>query len=523
MNNRLLIILALFIANPTQYFLSACTLKVTATVIQPSCGSNGTISYALTPAPSNGAKFQLYLNGVLLGTTLGNQSSFNGLQPGTYKIVATDLANGCIDSTTDVLIPNPNTLSATYFSDSTRCDTSKNGKITLILANAQRPFTYRWSPNSSENDSIAEGLGVGTYKVTITDNTNCPFELTGMTVNEIKGKMRATDTIITPTSCANPNGTIEIKVVGRHGPITFKWTRPGQDSFDMPLDSLGAGSYTCTFEDTLKCYPLVISNINIVQNPPPKATIVGTDTVCKIPGIGSLRAVVLAGDSTQLSFSWDNGLTTKTRAITDSGRYQLIVTDASGCADTSYKQVQLFEEKIINLVPDRNDFVKGLTTWISIDQPMGLYNIVWSSNPKDNLVLGANNRVRIEPDTTTYYTINANYGPKCETSATIEVRVIPAKLSTIIIPDVFSPNGDGRNDEYKLRGEDNTIETFEFIVFDRWGNRVYEAYDPKFVWRGEHIKGEVLPNGVYPYVLRYTTVTQKFEKQVISGTILLEK
>lgn len=514
--SQVIILVFLFLSNVG----FACT--VSSLKVQPTCGSNGTITYTITPQPSQGARFKFYLNGDLLGSTTGSSAAFNGLAPGTYKMVIEDIANGCTDSITDVLNPATNGLTVNFKMDSARCDTSKNGRLTLTPINGTPPYTYRWSHNFNERDSIADSLEVGTYKVTVIDALNCPFEIAKMDVKEIAGRMRTIDTSILPTSCSKPNGSIDIKVEGRHQPITFRWLTQ-IDSFNMPLDSLPAGRYTCIFTDTLGCHRLEIKDLEIQQNPPPKITISGTDSVCAIPGIGQLRLHVTAGDSTQLAFIWDNGVTNKVRGITDSGWYFAVATDNAGCADTARYRVEQYPEKIINLKPEKNDFVKGLQTWVAIDTPTGLREIIWTSTPLETFTLGSNrHRIWVSPKENTVYAVTAKYGPYCELSASVEVRLVNQVIN-LKVPDIFTPNNDGRNDVYKLIGEDNTIETFEFAVYDRWGNRVFESYDQKFTWDGSDKDGKPLQNGVFPYIIRYTTVNQKFDKQVLSGTILLER
>ena len=66
----------------------------------------------------------------------------------------------------------------------------------------------------------------------------------------------------------------------------------------------------------------------------------------------------------------------------------------------------------------------------------------------------------------------------------------------LYIPNVFSPNGDGLNDEFEVFGQDNFLEFSEQIIFDRWGNEVYrgEEWDGKF-------KGKYVNPGVYTYLV----------------------
>ncbi len=68
-----------------------------------------------------------------------------------------------------------------------------------------------------------------------------------------------------------------------------------------------------------------------------------------------------------------------------------------------------------------------------------------------------------------------------------------------LVPDVFSPNGDGVNDEYKIYLATRTVcpDEFEFIIYNRWGQKMLETQDPEFVWKAEGATA-----GAYVYYLR---------------------
>jgi gliding motility-associated-like protein len=386
----------------------------------------------------------------------------------------------------------------------------------------------------SENDSIADSLYVGSYHVTITDAANCRFEIQDMKVKELQGKMYATDTIIFPTSCDSPNGRIEIKIGGRHRYMvkdSFIWQNRnilGKDSTIMPLDSLVAGLYTCIFYDTLKCYPLIIKNIEIVQNRPPKGFIYGIDTVCSPISLTNtttkLNTKVTSGDSNSVVFLWSSGQSTKSIDGVQVGDYSVIIRDNQGCADTPKYTVKEYPVRQANLKAGKTEMVKNMETFIDIVQPKsGLYNIRWSSFPiKQYDSLTDSTRIRARPNVNTVYTMKANYGPGCELIQTQLISIIAA-VDDLVIPNIFTPNGNGSNDTYKMVGSNNTIKSFEFNVFDRWGNIVFAAYDQSFEWKGTDQKGNLLANGVYTYIVKYATTDAPFDKKIKSGSILLEK
>jgi gliding motility-associated-like protein len=79
------------------------------------------------------------------------------------------------------------------------------------------------------------------------------------------------------------------------------------------------------------------------------------------------------------------------------------------------------------------------------------------------------------------------------------------------IPDAFSPNEDGINDEFFIVHAG--IEKFELTIYNAWGEKIFQTNDPFFRWRGEKI-----PQGVYSYVLSAKCTNKRVNT---SGTITL--
>lgn len=527
--------------------LSAAPFTVSAVVTQPSCNNNdGNIAITTNPAPSYKILYKIYRNGVLLVQVRDLSTTLHSLEPGTYKIEAIDEAtNESAISDNNVLTPSAQTLVATHTIDSPRCDTSK-GRIIIQLNHYIKPINYVWSHSAFEQDDTAQDVPVGRYTVKITDSNNCRAYDT-IDVKEYQGKMYVVQKDITPTSCDSPNGIIDIKIQGRffHNPIYYPYnsSRPNfnsdtpdfiwvgakpWDSFNMPYDSLAAGKYTVYFWDSLRCYPLIISDIEIKKNPPPKGIVIGTDSICPNVLGGYVKAIITAGDSTQLTYLWN----TPNADVTDSvgnlaaGKYMVTIMDKAKCFDTPSKELFNYPERKIDIKAEKKQIVEGDETWIDLKSDSSLfYNLRWS--PADKMRLGTNNRAWVFPKVETTYYLYANYGPGCETFDLETIKIVPASgaLKDEDIPNMFSPNSDGKNNTYFIppAKRPNDITSFEFAIYDRWGNRVFEAFDINFVWLGTDANGTVLSSGVYPYIMKYSTVSNKFDRIVKSGTILLEK
>lgn len=72
-----------------------------------------------------------------------------------------------------------------------------------------------------------------------------------------------------------------------------------------------------------------------------------------------------------------------------------------------------------------------------------------------------------------------------------------ALIDQVFIPNSFSPNGDGLNDVLQVYGY--VVKDMQFMVFNQWGEKVFESKDPKRAWDGTS-KGKLQPSGVYMYV-----------------------
>ena len=76
---------------------------------------------------------------------------------------------------------------------------------------------------------------------------------------------------------------------------------------------------------------------------------------------------------------------------------------------------------------------------------------------------------------------------------------IETSVSSLMVPNVFTPNGDGKNDEFRVAYK--SIITFEGFVYNRWGRRVFTWTDPGKGWDG-NINGQPASPGVYFYVIQ---------------------
>lgn len=104
----------------------------------------------------------------------------------------------------------------------------------------------------------------------------------------------------------------------------------------------------------------------------------------------------------------------------------------------------------------------------------------------------------------------------CIDCDTTDTTISP--IPNIFIPNVFSPNGDLNNDMLYVRG--NNIKELTFIIYNRWGEKVFESKDINDGWDGTH-KGETLNPAVFVYYVEGTFIDgEPFSKK---GNVTLVK
>jgi gliding motility-associated-like protein len=93
----------------------------------------------------------------------------------------------------------------------------------------------------------------------------------------------------------------------------------------------------------------------------------------------------------------------------------------------------------------------------------------------------------------------------CETADTFAVEILCVPM--VYAPTAFSPESTiPKNRSFSINGS-YLGDKFQIIIFNRWGEPVFESQDRNFEWDGSRL-GEPLPNGTYAYVMKYTSITE---------------
>lgn len=86
----------------------------------------------------------------------------------------------------------------------------------------------------------------------------------------------------------------------------------------------------------------------------------------------------------------------------------------------------------------------------------------------------------------------------CQDSGLLKISI---SESSLLVPNVFTPNGDGQNEEFRVAYK--SINSFEAWVYNRWGRKVFYWNDPQKGWDG-NINGKKATPGPYFYVIKAT-------------------
>ncbi|RYC67823.1 gliding motility-associated C-terminal domain-containing protein, partial [Spirosoma sordidisoli] len=89
------------------------------------------------------------------------------------------------------------------------------------------------------------------------------------------------------------------------------------------------------------------------------------------------------------------------------------------------------------------------------------------------------------------------------------------------LPNVFTPNGDGKNDTFRPMRCERFVERVELVVYNRWGAKVFESSGPTVNWDGRTSDGQELPSGLYYYqaTVYYAVLERNAAPSVIKGWV----
>jgi gliding motility-associated-like protein len=195
----------------------------------------------------------------------------------------------------------------------------------------------------------------------------------------------------------------------------------------------------------------------------------------------------------------------------DSAEYKVVITNSFGCKDSALVVVNVFRNPEAFAGRDRT-IVVGDSVVLNGSAKGTDINFQWTpASFMDNI-----NSLSpiVSPPSNVQYTLIVTSNVGCQLS---ESKVNVLVYKDIFIPNVFTPNHDGKNDQFRIVAADGyKVKTFE--VYNRWGQTVYGSSDLSKGWDGSY-KNVPQPTGTYVYFLELQTSSGRLIKK--RGTVTL--
>lgn len=418
-------------------------------------------------------------------------------QAGTYSVTVNEgLAVGYADivvSITDIDI----------ISDINLCN---GGTAQLNVTGGE---SYSWSPiNTLSNPNIANPVATPTqtttYSVTVTDIVGCQYtdDVTVYVSENIDLNIVANNYSV----CPNEQVVVTVQVSGGMGAPYYIYLNGNTTSNPFFIDVLGDTTFTVSAEDM--CGTIANEDVTITTNPIPTINI-STNVV---EGCLPLKVSFHEDGINNIYHQWNFGddLVSLNHSPTHIYNYPGIYTitvdveNIFGCKNSAtidsmitvypkptskfiadpeivsvIKPIIFFDN--LSLLADTNIWDFGDGSYSTIENPYHTYPTYPTGNYNTQLVVITQNNCK----DTSYLTV------------TIQDEY------TFYAPTAFSPDRDGINDYFKVYGNGIGERNFKMIIYDRWGEIVFETEDYQLGWDGKINSGDYGTPGVYTWLVYY--------------------
>lgn len=412
----------------------------------------------------SGATSYSWDNGVTDGV------AFNPASTTTYTVTGTDVS-GC--SATDQVTVTVNALPVV--------DAGANQSICpggSVILSGSGAVSYSWN-NGVTNGVQFNPAATQTYTVTGTDANGCVnTDQVTVTVNPL------------PNVDAGPNQSVcagtQVTLTGS-GAQSYVWNLTVVDG--VPFTPGATQVYTVVGTDANGCQNS--DQVTVTVNALPNISAGADQTVC-------LGTQVTLSGSGGVTYSWSNGVNNGVafNPALGSTVYTVTGTDANGCTNT--------DQVTVNAVPvptaDLNSAgplsgYPGLSVTFT-NNSSNATSYLWDY---DNGDTDATNDINQNGSSTfnspgVYTVVLTASNGICSDTAQMQVIVLPFEPLVVHVPNVFTPDGDGVNDEFMIDTE-NAV-SMNVIIVNRWGDFVAEINDLTSSWDGTS-KGKEMSEGVY--------------------------
>ncbi|MBN4052395.1 gliding motility-associated C-terminal domain-containing protein, partial [Sphingobacteriaceae bacterium AH-315-L07] len=407
--------------------------------------------------------------------------------PGTYWVMVTDSC-GELHSDT-VIIASDSTKLFDLGPDTSFCEGS------MINLNVSSGFiSYVWRDGAS--DSVYTISTSGIYWLDATNDSNCTFrDSITVVVHNLPSVNLSNDTAI----CINQNVTLTS--VDNSSIVSYSWNPDSSLSNDTITNPVAnpddTTQYVLTVLDTNGCQNTDSVIINVVKVTP---LIVngGAETIC----FGDTAKLSANGGT---SYIWSPGKSLNDSTIASpvakpdsTTTFTVTAFDICG-SDTANITITVIPQ--LNILSGSQDTIEKGDSIVLIPLAGEAYS--WS--PDIGLSCSNCSNPVASPEITTTYYVSITDSNGCTNQDSI-IIVVLEKILDSNPPNIFTPNGDGVNDLLFFReisGNGNI--KYSLIIFNRWGQAIYQSNDYKNNW-----DGGILNPDVYYYVLTNTATKAKY-------------
>lgn len=457
------------------------------TTIPVNAGQDQTICIGASVVLSgSGAQTYVWNNGVTNGV------AFNPASTMTYTVTGTD-ANGC--QGTDQVAVTVNPLPTV---DAGPAQTVCQG--TSVTLNGSGAVSYTWNNGVTNGVSFVPS-STQTYTVTGTNANGCVnTDQVTVTVNPSTSVNAGVDQSV----CQG--GSVTLTATGAQ---TYSWNNGITNGVSFTPGS--TQTYTVTGTNANGCQST--DQVIVTVNPLPNVSAGGNQTICE----GS--PIVLSGSGAS-TYVWSNSIQNNVGFTPPLGvnTYVVTGTTAAGCqnTDTVVITVVLVPTAILGSNSPLSGYPGLVVEFTNESLNSNSYSFTFGNGTSYNTT-----NISATPSTTygfpgTFTVILTASNGVCQDTAHLEVIVIPFPPMTVVMPNIFTPNGDGNNDVFFIRLE-NAV-SVEVTIVNRWGNKMVTFSGLNAFWDGR-VNGNLADEGVYFYT--YTATGLDGTTQTGEGNVQL--
>jgi gliding motility-associated-like protein len=420
----------------------------------------------------------------------GGQGSLaaTGLPAGTYTCTVTDSASCTNSATVTIVQPTPLALTAM---PAARICIGQCIPITAAASGGSPGYTYSWTQNGTPVTSPVCPVVTTTYTVAVTDSHGCVVAPATVTIN-VNPPLEVTTA--GATVCPGISSTLQAIGSGGDSIYSYHWIpATGLNNPNIPnpiatpavtttytvIVSDNCGTPTDSAMATITLYPnpvALFTCADSVHCAPVCATFTGTSN----PPCAS--AVWTFGDGTTAT-----GCNTAQHCYYVAGTYNITysVTDIHGCVGsyTIPNYINALPDPIAAFTDSPNPATVVDPLIFFTDESTNAISWLWSFGDLSGATSTLENPNYSYPDTGCYVvqlTVTAPNG--CKDSVRSPICIEPD--FTFYAPNTFTPNGDGKNDVWMPFGIGIDVNNYHLMMFDRWGNLMFETYKWDEGWNG---------------------------------------